>query len=303
MSSSFFGSYLQYTSESEVPACFSRWSAIASVATLLERNTWIQFGNKQIYANQYIMFIGSSGTRKSTAIDTAHDLLSRAGLDNFSAERTSKEKFLLDLAGESDLGGGDNILERNLGFDGTSGVHPMHIFVGEANDFFGSGNIEFLSMLGNLWDWTKQKPYENKIKNGKSVAITNPIINILAGNTPEMFAHSFPPEIITQGFFSRLLLVYGEPNGKRIPFPRTASPEETTTIVHQLQAIRANHSGEMEYTDTGKLLLTHIYETTKGLLDPRFASYFNRRFVHLLKLCIVVAAAHFRRSVCETTII
>jgi hypothetical protein len=302
---SFIRSYLEYRSGTEVPVCFSRWAAIAAIATILSRNTWIQFGDKEIYANQYIMLIGSAGTRKSTAIDGASDILHSAGVSNFSAERTSKEKFLLDLAGESDTGAGvDNILERNLGFDqDDASVHPLNIYVGEANDFFGVGNIEFLSMLGNLWDWTKKKPYENRIKTGKSVAITNPILNIFAGNTPAMFAHSFPPEIIGQGFFSRLLLVYGEPNGKKISDPQPSDPDHTATILTKLRTCSQFNPGTLERSDSAKQLLSHIYETTKGSGDSRFDSYYNRRFTHLLKLCIVIAASNRCRVVEKDTVI
>lgn len=306
MTSSFFSDYLNYTSDSEVPTSFHRWSAIAGIGAILERNLFIPHGYSNLFPNQYSMLIGTAGTRKSTAIKLMKSLLIKAGYTTISAERTSKEKFLLDLAGHDDDApvDSDSILNSNLfgNDDKESDVSPMFIGADEANDFFGIGNLEFLSILGSLWDWSGP-PYSNRIKTGKSVSIANPTISILAGNTPTGFSIAFPPDILGQGFFSRLLLVYGEPNGKQITFPRTPDPQETASIVLRLQWIKGYHYGELPYTDIAKGLLDVIYRSTRPIFDPRFDSYFNRRFTHLLKLCIICAAANLKKQVDEEVVI
>ena len=305
---SFITDYLSYTSDSEVPVSFHRWSAIAGIGAMLERNLYITHGHSHIHANQYTMIIGTAGTRKSTAIKLMKSLMVKAGYKTIAAERTSKEKFLLDLSGEDDEpfgpSRGDDILDRNLfGDDLTdSGIRPMAIMADEANDFFGIGNLEFLSILGSLWDWNGP-PYSNRIKTGKSVSIPNPTITILAGNTPTSFALAFPPEILGQGFFSRLLLVYGEPSGRRITFPKTPSPEETGHIVTGLQRIASYHRGDLSYTPEARLLLDHIYKNATANSDPRFDSYYNRRFVHLLKLCIIVCASRLEKIIAEHIVV
>lgn len=307
MTTSFLTDYLTYTADSEVPTSFHRWSAIAGIGAILERNVFIPHGHSHIYPNQYMMLIGSAGTRKSTAIKLMKSLLKQAGYHCMSAERTSKEKFLLDLAGEEDGGQVDeNILDKNLWGvdkdDTQSEVRSTFIGADEANDFFGIGNLEFLSILGSLWDWTGP-PYTNRIKTGKSVAISNPTVSILAGNTPTGFSVAFPPDILGQGFFSRLLLVYGEPNGRRIAFPRTPDPKETLHIVTQLQEIKSYHYGQLEYSDSAGKLLTHIYNVSTSPADMRFDSYFNRRFTHLLKLCIICAASQKQKIISESCVI
>jgi hypothetical protein len=163
----------------------------------------------------YTMLIGNAGTKKSTAIKLIKKLLIRTGYTNIAAERTSKEKYLQDLSSQQDASGGEqDVLDRNIfGTGDDSAVTSNFIAADEANDFFGIGNIEFLSVLGSLWDW--EGKYENRIKTGKSDFISNPTISILAGNTPIGFATAFPSSIFGQGFFSRLcwfivnLLVFG----------------------------------------------------------------------------------------------
>lgn len=305
MSSSFFSDYLTYTSDSEVPTSFHRWSAIAGIGAILERNLFIPHGHSRIFPNPYLMLIGTAGTRKSTAIKLMKSILVKAGYTTISAERTSKEKFLLDLAGHDDDApqNVDDILTANLfGEDNECTHRPMFIGADEANDFFGIGNLEFLSILGSLWDWDGA-PYANRIKTGKSVAIPNPTISILAGNTPTGFSLAFPSDILGQGFFSRLLLIYGEPNGVKITFPKTPDQHETAHIVTSLQRIKSYHFGALDYTDTARALLEVIYRSTTPISDLRFDSYFNRRFTHLLKLCIICAAANLRKCIDEATVI
>ena len=48
------------------------------------------------------MLVGASGTRKSTAIKLFKKLIQQAGYDTIAADKTTKEKFILDLSGEQD---------------------------------------------------------------------------------------------------------------------------------------------------------------------------------------------------------
>ena len=102
--------YIEYRAETEPPAIYHRWSMIASVAALLGRRFYIPFGSSHIYPNLYIMLIGGVGTRKSSAIKEATKLIGQAGYKTFSARKTSKEKFLMDLEGILDEEGKDGSL-------------------------------------------------------------------------------------------------------------------------------------------------------------------------------------------------
>jgi hypothetical protein len=161
----------------------------------------------------------------------------------------------------------------------------------EWNDFTSLGNLEFYSLLGNLWDY--KGVFENRIKTGMSVKINEPTISILGANTATGFAQAFPTEIIGQGFFSRLILINGEDTGNKIAFPVRPSDEATAEIIHQLRRIRALGTGAVVLEPEAVELAERLYTTYSGFDDTRFESYISRRFTHLLKLCIIVAAARF----------
>jgi hypothetical protein len=249
------------------------------------------------------MLVGTPGTRKSTAIKLMKKLLTDSGYNKIAASKTTKEKFLMDLAGELSEGevkSAEDFLDQNL-FGTETSDSEMFVMADEFNNFIGNGNIEFISILGELWDFNGT--YTNRIKNGKSISISNPTISILGGNTPTNLALAFPPEVIGQGFFSRLLLIYGESNGKRIAFPEPPDPEHTKAISSHLQCIKSSAYGIAELHPTAKRLLEKIYGKTSGPEDIRFESFATRRFSHLLKLCLIMSAARCAREISEADVI
>ena len=303
MSYDFFSHYLQYASNNEVPAFFHRWSAITGLGAFLGRDIYFQHGHFEVNPNIYCMLMGSPGTRKSTSIKIIKHILKLAGYTTLAAKKTSKEKFLLDLAGvEDEERNSKDILQANIfGKDDESRICECFVVADEFNNFVGIGNIEFISILGSLWDYSGV--YENKIKTGKSVSIPNPTVSILACNTPTGFSMAFPPEIIGQGFFSRILLVYGEPSEKLIAFPKPPLVEDTLELVSSLQRIKYSCKGGLGLTDSSEKLLDKIYKSWKGIPDVRFESYSNRRFTHLLKLCIIHTAARGGIKIDEADVI
>lgn len=303
MATDFLQSYLSYTSETECPVVFHRWSCLAVLGAWLGRNYTLPFGHSDIVPNLYTMLMGSPGTRKSTAIKIATGLIRAAGYETIAADRSTKEKFLLDLAGEDDKYDPkkDDILSQNL--FGSEEGEPAQILIAadEFNSFIGNGNIEFLSMLGVLWDYNGV--FKNRVKNSKSIEISNPTVSILAGNTPVGFTLAFPIESIGQGIFSRILLVHGEPTGKRITFPKHPDPQDTAEIIKHLQAIKIQANGSATLSPEAESLLDKIYKSWKGVDDVRFESYSNRRFTQLLKLCLILSAARISTTISEHDVI
>lgn len=298
-SKDFFELYFDYVwDNTESPRQFHRWCAVLGIAALLGRQAYIKHGHRTVYPNMLAMMIGNPGTRKSSAIDIIKHLLKDAGYKTFAGSRTSKEKFLQDMADYAfdpdkssavTWGNDDLVLEEFK--------DPSEVFIcsGEFNSFTGSGNIEFLSILGDLYDNPTDWDVRNKIS--QSSNIHQPTINILGGNTQQGFALCVPPEAMGQGFMSRLLLIFAEDKYQDIAFPEPPEVSIHNKLVEWLVNIRMNVRGEIQLTPEAKQLLTILYSEGSGIEDGRFSYYENRRFAHLLKLCIVVAAAKMRKII------
>lgn len=296
----FITAYLTYVGDTEAPVAFHRWSCISILGAWLGRRYSFQLGHFNIASNIYAMLMGGAGSRKSTAIKIATNLIRKAGYDRIAAERTTKEKFLMDLAGEESIDAAGDIMEQNLFGPAVSDCEIL-IAADEFNTFIGNGNIEFLSLLGVLWDYSGQ--FSDRKKNSKSLVISDPTVSVLAGNTATGFSLAFPAEAIGQGIFSRLILIHGEKTDKRITFPDAPSPETEKLCIDLLLAIRQIANGRAELTTGAKKLLDHIYKTWNGITDVRFDSYANRRFSHLLKLCLIASASALRATIEECDVI
>lgn len=304
----------KYNAETECPRRYHQWCYISALASMLGRNAWLEFGHRAIYPNMYIMLIGSPAARKNTAMNASVDVIRALNMLNIAQGRTSKEKFLLDLSGHVDdtgtkhnaeqgAGSGTAEMYKNL-FDmdladlaNDDSIHETLIAADEFTNFVGAGNYEFISLLGELWD--NPPIYDVRVKNSKSYKISKPCVNILGGNTPTGFAAAFPPEMIGQGFLSRLLLVYGERTDVRITWPEPPDMQLKAELSAHFARVRMEITGVIAIDRKGEAFaaLDWIYKNWQSLDDVRFASYSGRRFSHLLKLCLIFAANALRTEI------
>lgn len=298
-----FSLYFQLREKTEPPAIFHRWAITSCIGTWLSRNIWLPFGEKRIFPQQYVMFIGDPGSRKTTAIQLATSILKSCGFKEFAAQRTSKEKFLMDMAGEVEelpttKKGMDLLDDISVLSDGKEGPREVLIAADEFNNFMGPGNLEFQSLLGELWDWDDETmQYEFRLKNSRPVNIFQPTVSILAGNTPTNFALCFPPAAVGQGFMSRLLLIHGQSTGRKISFPEPPDERLKNEVVRQFLRMRTDLHGPVTIVEEAKYMLDMLYRTWPELDDQRFKHYSTRRFTHLLRLCIVYAASRISMTV------
>ena len=303
-----FELYLDFVKESESPVIFHRWSIMACMGAALGQQCWIPFGASRIFPNQYIMLIGEPGARKSSAIKRARKLLSKAGYQHFAAEKTTKEKFLLDLEGLEDIGdhaestvnAHHQVMQNLLGEGFATGMEPHEMFIvaDEFNDFMRCMDSEFHAMLGSLWDYDDEStPYKQRLKTTRSVAIYQPTVNILGGNTHTGFSDMFPPQAIGQGFLSRLLLIFSEPSGKKIAFPPEPDPKLEAALIQRVKTIRDDMKGPVRLSRQAKEALEVLYNSYQGFADMRFTGYFTRRYTHLLKLCLLCAVVDLKIEV------
>jgi hypothetical protein len=297
-----FDLYFYYRKNTEPPPIFHRWAITACIGAWMGRQVWIPFGDNRIFPQQYIMFVGDPGSRKTTAINMAVKILRATGFDKLAAKRTSKEKFLLDLSGEPEevssrgehsIKGAMEALE-GISMLNTNTDTPSEVLISadEFNNFMGPANLEFQSILGELWDWDdKERGYSYRLKNSRDVNIFQPTVSILSGNTPSNFALCFPPASIGQGFMSRLLLIHGEGTGVKVSFPEESDQQLTDKLIAQFLWMKKEIHGAMLMTKQARDMLDTIYRTWPELEDVRFKHYSTRRFTHLLRLCIIYACA------------
>lgn len=285
----FFEEYFNFVGESEAPTIYHRWCSLSILSTLLARDVYIKFGHQTIFPNQYLLLLGAPAARKNTAIGIATRLLREVGYKRFAKDQTSKERFFVDLVHKVETDTGIDEGLETLVLDAPS---ETMIAKGEFLDFIGQNNMPFLTSLTNLWDCPEE--YEHPKLHGRSVVIPRPTINILGGATVKGLGLAIPQEAIGTGILSRLLLIYGEPSGKQITFPREVEIEEASKLKELLLEMKLKLKGKMEVSEEAKEILDRMYKTFPGIDDGRFSDYTGRRFIHLLKISMCISASNLR---------
>jgi hypothetical protein len=286
MEKDFFTEYLEFVDleNQEAPAIYHRWTLASCIGSLLGRQFYLPFGKHIIYPNQFIMLMGTPGTRKGSAMNVGKEILKAAGYNRFAASRTSLERFLIDMK-QLDESPANDLEEFVLDSPSES-----YIMAGEFVDFIGPNDIAFINLLTNLWDNLGE--YRHPKIQGKSVEVYKPTVNLFGGSTPQTFAIAFPPEVIGTGFLSRLLLIHAEPTGKKIAWPSITDALVLEQLVAHFRAIRETIKGEASFSAEAKKIAGEIYANEVHVDDNRFTFYQQRRHIHMLKLAIIHAAAN-----------
>ena len=296
-SSNLFELYFDLLTDTENPTAFHRWTLISCIAASLGRNIYLPFGVDQLYPNMFICLIGPSASRKSHSISVGRKILTAAQYKKFACSKTSKEKFIEDLSiGFDMLEDSEAQLAELLNVpDDEKAPCEVLISAGELEDFMGRNNGEFISMLTNLYD--PQPSYSMRKIRSQSTYVHQPCINLIGGATNTTFNNTFPPEIAGQGFLSRLILVHGGGPRQKIAWPRQPDKEILDYISASLLRIRKTMTGQFDLSQEAYAAVEEIYTTIEPLDDIRFESYNGRRHVHLLKLCMVYAAADLSKTI------
>lgn len=315
-----FANYLRYSEATESPSVYHRWSYLTSLGALIGRKSWINHGHFRVFPTLYTMLLGEPACRKSSAIKMVKKLLISAGYSTLAADKSSKEKFLVDLEGleeDGDLDSSSGTSKKKDKYDLTTAENiwgstnlnePREIFIvaDEFNEFAGPGNMEFYTTLGNFWDFdSPDQPFTQRLKS-KSVSIYQPTVSLLSGNTPELFSRAFPPEAIGSGFLSRLLLIHGEKSRPRITWPPPPDKILGDSIVSFFrQILSRNEVAEIGKTKAAYDMLDNIYQDEANYIinDVRFKAYNERRFTQLLRICVIIATAKFQDEITDEDVL
>jgi energy-coupling factor transporter ATP-binding protein EcfA2 len=300
--------------DTESPRIFHIWSAVFAISASLGRRCWLPFGTFDIFPNQYILLVGTPGTRKSTAASLGRKLLKQATGVQFAPSDTGGQRqgLLNALFGEesqakeflngAQLGARENTIASLTMLDSISNEpddeelvavaeadrHHLAVVASEFSRFIGQHNLSMLDFLGEVGYDGEDYEYKTRQTN---VVLKNPLMNILGCTTPTMLNNSMPPAAGGQGFLSRMILVYGTRKYKQVPRPRAPDLELVGKVKERLNDAYHRLSGPFVETDDGRAFCESLYNHSLEIADSRFGYYGERRYTHLIKLSMCLASS------------
>jgi len=281
--------YLKYTEDTEAPRSYHTWTAISCIAGALARKVYFEFGSDKKYPNFYVILVGPSGkVRKGLAMGIGEDIFKQLNLE-LAAEAVTREALLIRM----------NKAKKNyLNPDGSQGVHSsITLFSKEFATLTGVKNVKFLADLTDWYD--SHEIWTNDTKNKGTDKIEGMFLNILAAVAPDWLPQILPLEAVGGGFTSRCVFIVATDKEKIIALPPPRDAKLRLALIEDLKDIRGI-TGNFVFDDDATKAYAEWYTTAERkkqegiypIEDPRFNSYCERRATHMMKLSMIVCAAH-----------
>lgn len=309
----YLNNYLRMVEDTESPRIFHIWSAIFAMSCALGRRCWLPFGAFDLYPNHYILLVGTPGTRKSTSANQSKHIIrkstgvrfaptdtggQRQGLMSALLGKQEYEREFFNASAVKEVAGGimslTDMEEISLGSDEEEAKfvdhadrHHIAVIASEFSRLIGQNNLNMLDFLGEVYDGS-EITYQTK---QSDIIIKNPLINMLACTTPVSIANSLPPAAGGQGFLSRIILVYGARKYKMVPRPEAPDPDLVNLVRESIDDAYHQLSGAFTETRDARSYSESLYGYALDISDSRFGYYNERRYTHLIKLAMCLAAA------------
>lgn len=188
--------FIEATEHTASPTIFRRWTAIFTIASVLEQKVWITT-SEPLYPNLYIMLVAPPGIGKSRAIRKGYQLIS-AMPDPHIAPTSINAASIIDHLNEC---------KRSIIAQPSFEYNSMAIMVSEFGTFMSEYENGLMSILTDFYNVT---PYGQRRRgnNQLKIKIERPQLNMLIGATPDAIAKFMPEGAWGQGFASRIIFVY-----------------------------------------------------------------------------------------------
>lgn len=304
----FVDEYLDYIGESESSTVSHIWCLLTCAGAALGGRLYIKLNEEYILPHLFTILYGDPAARKSTTMATALEFLRLTGYTKILPSYATLKHLFEELpaARGSVLLPGEELDGFKLG---EEHVHDCMCAVDEWNGFVGGERVKsHIDKLNTLWSarmYTIPGVADPNDKKSKVYNATFPAVTILSSVTPEGYDESLGRHAEI-GFISRVNLVYCERTNVRIAFPTIGSIAQKQKLISRFAALSdhsVNPTREMEFTQEAKELLARIYRIEDPIdLPYRLRNYFARRYIQLLKLCIIITAMKGEKQIGGLTV-
>jgi hypothetical protein len=292
----------------------SPWSYIDfgwmfTVLSGLQRRVWL--GKKEgtpLYANSYIIFIGSSGVGKGNVLSEVSGLLTHHryvphGVNGSTVEKLEdalNPKLLFSMAPHDTT---YESLTRQL----AEAVRPFRYNEATKERVYSHSSMSaVLEELGTLFKRRENhgmskfllqiydcKDYNYVTATRGSAIIKSPWLSILAGCTPKFLPEGIQQGILEDGTVSRMLFIF-ETQDRPTDFFRE-QPDDVTIngrrlLLEHLKSLSRLY-GEVSFDPAARTFLDNWWKSVpikKLAFSAKMESYFARIKVHVIKLAFAV---------------
>lgn len=276
-------SFMEWSSALPSPEIYRRWAGFSIVAGALERRCWSELSGGPLYPGMFILLVGEPAVGKTQAIRKTSYFWAACGELNVAPESLTKAALVDEL----------DDAYRDFDYLGHQYIiSPVVISAEEFGVLLPEYDKRFLHTLCDLYDCLDT--YKERVRHrGKETVIDRPYIYILAGTTPSYLGEVLPEAAYSQGFTSRMMMIFSGSENTKPLFGKLLQQEELEAkLIKDLISI-ANLAGEFTWTEDAQKFVEHWNKTRKedAPTHPKLIHYVGRRVLHGIKLAMTLSAA------------
>jgi len=293
-----------YLKDMESPDLFIDWGFYSLISATLQRRVWLYPDSMAIYPNIFTLLVGPPAAGKSRVISQITDIIRSERLMEpnkeknkmvpmlpYGADTTTQESLLRYM--RDDCMRTFEVEDTRLGGNAKKkrSHYSICFMVEELGVLFRKNSEDMVNMLNQFYD---SRSYHYKSKHQGSDNITNLCVTMLAGTTPSFIREAFSDRIISQGFTSRVIVVFGHAPRFFRQFPGlTDEQKQCREDLIEFMVKLHDVSGEVSLSPEASAWHKKLYESgdlsnKRVNKDPRLDNYYGRKNVHMLKAAMLM---------------
>lgn len=282
----FIENYLKYCEGTEPNIRYHKFSSLSALAAIVGRRAWVEMGRFTLFPNLYIVLVGPSGHRKTAAMSISENLCKKIENIPVSAEATTKEKLVLDIAEQLTT---IETLKPKYTEPERYMQSCMNCFLTELTHFLGPNPGHMVDFLTTIYD--RDDKYGARVKNSKSGEILAPFLNIIACTTPEHITTYLKENVLTSGFGRRTIFVFANQKGRRITFPEVSSEQQhaMNACIAYAKEVQEKVAGPLEWSDEARAFVDDWYVNLEIPADRFLAGYYESKQGQLIKVATLMS--------------
>lgn len=253
----------------QAPLSYHNWTGLFCLSSAIRRHVKVgkkYLGGWECDPHLYTFFVGPAGaTNKSTVMGFSDELLTNVPNLVRVPDSFSTPILLQKLSKVND--------------------NAIYILSSEFANLFQKAGPAVYDVLTDLFDGRKKIEGET-ISRGYEFA-HRPVINLLAGTTPQWLAANMSEAVIGGGFASRVLFIFEEkPRLHRLYYDDLDTNGFDTlknNLISDLKHIAENIHGEFDISSNARKYMAHWYESNGQVTKPgvRTEGFYNRKSKHI----------------------
>jgi len=281
---------MEYSCDLESPERMRLWAGISTISAALQRRVWTEVKFQHCYANMYVLLCGPPGVGKGNAMKLLGNWLREIDALWISPDGLTRRSFFstMEAAVCEDL----SFAESGSALDSLSKRHhSLTAFIEELGVFLHAGDNDFIYTLCHIYDTPTRFHY--KTESAGENYFENAWFSMLSAVTPKGLKDIFTDQALEMGISARTVIIYSDEKIDVDIFGKIdrkqALEKDLKFDLNRITKIQGQYQFEQDAaTELVAWAATGFKPEPK---DPRFTHYNSRRFVQIIKLCMICAAS------------